>query len=73
MINYTATGTDATGRDFEITGIVAGVNPLDPEVFQLVGRAAFQQLTQGKAIYGHPGERGCQGPYTLKMLTLVAT
>lgn len=72
MINYTASGTDVTGKEWEVTGILQGNNPLDLDATVHLGHAIFQQLTQGKARFGRPGE-GCEGPYKIKMVTLVTT
>lgn len=71
MISYSATVTDANDQQVELTGIVQGSNPLDPEIFMHVGRAVFTQLTSGGARYGHPGEGTCRGPYDIKIITLV--
>lgn len=71
MISYTATVTDANNIEIEITGIVRGSNPLDPEIYMDVGRAVFLQLTGGAARYGAPGRGGCTGPYNIKMISLV--
>jgi len=30
---------------------------------------AFQQLTQGRAVYGHPGV-GCNGPYRITRMVI---
>lgn len=72
MINYTCSGTDATGKEWEVTGILQGTNPIDHDVVNQLGSAVFNQLTQGKARFGHPGE-GCKGPYSIKLVTLVTT
>lgn len=72
MINYTASGTDADGKDWEVVGILNGSNPLELDAIVHLGRSVFQQLTNGKAQFGQPGV-GCRGPYKIKMLTLVAT
>lgn len=70
MINYIVIGTDGRNEAFEIGGHASGDNPLDPEVFEEVGRAVFQWLTQGKATFGYPGKGGCKGPYNVTSVTL---
>lgn len=35
-----------------------------PAMFDAAMRASFEQLTEGKAVFGRP-EVGCQGPYDI--------
>lgn len=39
------------------------------ECFDLTMKDTFEQLTQGRAIYGQPGV-GCRGPYAIKRVLI---
>lgn len=69
MIHFSVLGTDGAGAEFEVAGAVEGSNPLDREVFERIGEAAFLMITNGRAHYGLPGVDGCKGPYTMQRLT----
>jgi hypothetical protein len=65
----TIEGTDATGMTWATDVRVSGI-PF-PQALDRALSESFQQLTQGKAVYGKPGV-GCRGPYEIAKLTLVA-
>jgi hypothetical protein len=65
---YTLEGTAADGQTWCSSGEVYTENEGDfPLALQDAQRRAFQQLTQGKAVYGIPGI-GCRGPYKITKL-----
>lgn len=70
MIRFTISGTDARGREYEVSGHTEGQNVLDPDCFMHIGMAAFDLLTHGKAKYGEPGRGGCKGPYDVRVIKL---
>ena len=65
MWNYKMEGTAAGGQTWEVEGEVHVPDGTD---FSMIAghamKAAFQQLTMGRARYGNPGI-GCQGPYKI--------
>ena len=64
--SYLVAGTDGAGNDYTIEGTVTSSFPLlSPELNDAVGRDSFLKLTQGKAVFGRPGEGGCRGPYKI--------
>lgn len=65
---YVVEGKAADGQSYTCEGTVEA--PF-PEVFTVAMKAAFQQLTQGKAVYGKPGV-GCRGPYTITKVVIEA-
>ena len=66
--SYAVSGSAVDGQTWEAIGKVvtekSGDFALVPDMAM---RAAFLQLTQGKAIYGKPGI-GCRGPYHITRL-----
>jgi hypothetical protein len=74
--HYVVAGTAAGGQTWEVEGEIAGEYELDggpPDLRRMmeqVGRQSFVQLTQGKAVFGHPGV-GCIGPYTYMDIRLM--
>jgi hypothetical protein len=66
---YEVNGTAANGQTWSASGIIETKSA--GEFISAISMAlaeAFQQLTEGKAVYGNPGV-GCSGPYTCtKML-----
>jgi hypothetical protein len=59
---------DVLGRKAICDGkVVADLGDLT--VFHAVMSEIFQQLTEGKAVYGQPGV-GCKGPYTIKKIVI---
>lgn len=69
-LRYVVQGSGAGDAAYELTGEVEGTSPIDPEAHDRATRAAFHQLTSGKAVFGKPGEGGCHGPYKVSRLTL---
>ena len=62
-------GTASNG-EWETTGY-ATVRPGDfPKIFDVVMAETFMQLTRGVAIFGHPGEGNCIGPYDIRHVTI---
>lgn len=63
MKKYTVEGTAADGQKWKAEGEVA--DRLDWVLLADEAlRAAFQQVTGGKAVFGKPGI-GCRGPYKI--------
>lgn len=69
-INYTVDGNDANGSTFSVHGEVEGDSPVDRNLYWLAVSKAFEQLTQGRATFGRPGDGGCRGPYKIKRFVL---
>jgi hypothetical protein len=68
---YKVEGTDGNRNPYTVEGTVTSSFPLlSPELNNEVGRDSFQKLTQGKAVFGRPGEGGCRGPYTIDRLVI---
>jgi hypothetical protein len=57
--SYKIDGSNHEGRAWTTRG---RVDCEFENVFTEVTKASFDQLTQGKAVFDHPGE-GCSGPY----------
>ena len=74
MVNVSIIGTDAKGRQWEYcTNLCDYDQLLDGDLFAYlpeVARELFIWLTNGQATYGKPGQGGCQGPYTIRQVTL---
>ena len=63
--HYTAKGQAAGGQTWSVCGTVTTEQEGDfPLAVDEAQRDAFMQLTNGKAVYGHPGV-GCRGPYRI--------
>jgi len=63
---YTAEGTAAGGQTWKTSGTI------HCDFFNTLFHAtrdSFDQLTQGKAVYGQPGV-GCQGPYDVTRIVI---
>lgn len=67
---YEMHGAAAQEQSWAVSGFIETQNPGE---FLNVPRAAtadaFEQLTNGKAIFGKPGV-GCKGPYRITKLTI---
>jgi len=67
---YIIDGTAADGQTWTTTGSVETASEGQfPATVQLAMADSFQQLTQGKAVYGQPGV-GCRGPYHIARLLI---
>lgn len=60
--DYTIYVKDASDKIWTVSG---SVDCEFIDVSREATRAAFQKMTQGDAVYGHPGEGSCKGPYTM--------
>lgn len=59
-------GTARGGQDWTTSGyLLCEFNQL----FDAAMRASFEQLTEGKAVYGKP-EQSCMGPYDITHVTI---
>lgn len=66
---WTTNGTAAGDQTWEASGTV-DIAPGDFTLaIDVALRSSFQQLTQGKAVFGHPG-LGCDGPYHIVKFTI---
>lgn len=65
MYAYEVKGVDSGEQTWSVAGnVLAGDGADAREICDTVGKAAFAELTQGRAVYGAPG-KGCRGPYKL--------
>jgi len=71
-LKYTVEGNGAGTLPFKAVGEVDGGSPVDPQALFAAAAAAFEQITQGKATFGRPGEGGCRGPYRIHRFILEA-
>jgi len=63
------TGLAAKGQTWETEGFIT-IDLADfPDLLNTIMEDNFDQLTQGKAVYGFPGV-GCQGPYDIKSINI---
>jgi hypothetical protein len=67
IIEYSIDGTAADGQTWTTKGRISAEYP---QVFSDAMAQSFQQLTQGKAVFGKPGV-GCKGPYKINRFELV--
>lgn len=65
-IVFRISGTAADGQTWKTEGTVLGDFPA---CLNRAMHAAFEQLTGGKAVFGHPG-LGCRGPYKISKFEL---
>ena len=69
---YYVEGRDASGETWSASGRIAtteNTGAFDAAVMEAL-RESFLKVTQGKAVYGHPGTT-CRGPYQIVTLTVV--
>lgn len=72
--HFTIDGTGAGGKPWQTRGIVTTAQDGNfPAALVDAQRQTFDQLTHGEAIYGHPGEAGCTGPYRINRLMIERT
>ena len=68
---YRVEGLDASGQEWTTVGRIATDNAGSfRDVVVETLRDSFLQVTQGKAVYGHPGTT-CRGPYQIVSFTVV--
>jgi len=66
---YEVAGTTGDGNTWTTTGEIT-ISPGDfVSALTRVMRLSFEQLTQGKAVFGTPG-MGCRGPYEITRYSL---
>ena len=67
---YEISGGAARGQSWTTRGEVGITTPgAFNAAIGIVMRASFDQLTNGEAVYGHPG-LGCDGPYTVTRMLI---
>lgn len=64
---YQVKGTTAEGQTWTTEG---AVECEWHAVFDRAMRETFQKLTQGEAVFGHPG-LGCRGPYDITEMRIL--
>lgn len=70
---YFVQSTAAREQTFAVDGSVTVPAIVDWNLLMRnVLRLSFEALTEGRAIYGKPGE-GCQGPFTITKIVLERT
>jgi len=67
--SYIVIVKDGAGQTHRIAGTVMTDEGF-VEATRLSMRQQYEKLTQGKAIYGKPGEGGCHGPYKILKLEI---
>jgi hypothetical protein len=67
--NWRIEGTAAKGQTWVTSGTVSIEAGDFPDLFGIITQDSFNQLTQGKAVFGFPG-LGCQGPYDMLLVTI---
>ena len=69
---YEITGGAADGQTWTTAGEIE-IDMLGdfPKVPMTAIKESFMDLTQGKAVFGHPGV-GCRGPFTIDKMTVEA-
>jgi len=67
IYNFEFRGTAANNQTWWTTGTVEDNANDIMAVFNTAMRLSFQQVTQGRAIYGQPGI-GCHGPYDIERI-----
>jgi hypothetical protein len=66
---YEISGTAAHGQTWVASGMFAYHLDRISDAIDEAHRQAFEQLTEGNAVYGHPGE-SCDGPYMISKLVI---
>lgn len=69
IFTYEVEGTAVDGCTWRVTGEVDSLATDFMLIIERAMQSVFNQLTQGKAVYGQPG-KGCQGPYKITKLLL---
>lgn len=69
--DFEVKGTAAGEQEWTTTGTVETQNAGEfPQMLNLALMQSFQNLTQGKAVFGKPGV-GCRGPYGVTSFLIV--
>lgn len=68
QFKFAIEGTARDGQTWATEGSCEG-SIIDYSVLANAMRESFQQLTQGKAVFGKPGV-GCRGPYDVTKITI---
>lgn len=63
LYRYICHGRDGDGKEWNSSGLLSA--PGFPEALEEAQKRTFMDLTQGLAVYGKPGEGGCNGPYRI--------
>lgn len=66
---YQVSGTNAQGGGWSVAGEHVSKHSPGPFVLDEIMGMVFLDLTNGKAVYGKPGE-GCIGPYKIVKVEL---
>lgn len=64
---FSINGHGAEGAPFEVRGSTLCEFP---ELWDEMMKDTFNQLTNGRAIYGAPGVAGCRGPYSIRRILI---
>ena len=67
--HYTMVGTAADDQTWGTTGKIAIEAGDFSSISEHALRHSFNELTQGKAVFGRPGI-GCKGPYKIQVLLI---
>lgn len=67
--HFEINGTAAKGQTWKAAGYIVDPSNDLTSVFNEAMRTSFEQLTEGKAVYGRPGV-GCSGPYDVKKIVI---
>lgn len=65
---YKIEGLTGGGNTWSTEGTIEG-DIADPAIHRIAMTASFQQLTNGRAVFGTPGA-GCRGPYSITRFVL---
>lgn len=71
IYRYRLCGTASDGQTWKVSGAIELSPGNFAAAFDEAMHDGFQQLTQGKAIYGKPGV-GCRGPYKVTHFSIDA-
>lgn len=64
--SFKITGSDADGTPWQTSG---QLKCSYDQVFKRANMETFEQLTEGKAVFGQPG-KGCRGPYEIERVEI---
>ena len=69
IYNYVMRGSGANGQTWATSGVLTDGSNDIMGLFNLMMRDSFAQLTNGRAVFGRPGE-GCAGPYEIERIVI---